>query len=146
MPVESRIMAVWGRSYRSDGKPCSPLEATSIRFHMAAGDNFASDILRQSGFSKVSITAVKDDYRADRQYYVIWLKVSRPEVEAILRRPGESRQILSTDCMVSHRTWMLRFLKFLPKNRAGRCDRSAGIVLAPGRLLLKPSGRTPQSC
>ncbi|CAJ1456528.1 unnamed protein product, partial [Effrenium voratum] len=85
MPEASRVMAVWGRSFRSDGKPCSPKEATSIRFHMAVGENFASDILRQSGFSKVSVTAVKDDYRADRQYYVIWLKVNRPEVEAILQ-------------------------------------------------------------
>ena len=84
MPEASRVMAVWGRSFRSDGKPCSPKEATSIRFHMAVGENFASDILRQS-FSKVSVTAVKDDYRADRQYYVIWLKVNRPEVEAILQ-------------------------------------------------------------
>ncbi|CAJ1428688.1 unnamed protein product, partial [Effrenium voratum] len=64
MPEASRVMAVWGRSFRSDGKPCSPKEATSIRFHMAVGENFASDILRQSGFSKVSVTAVKDDYRA----------------------------------------------------------------------------------
>ena len=180
MPNASRVMAVWGRSYRNDGKPCSPLEAASIRFHMAVGEEFATDILRQSGFSKVSITAVKDDYRADRQYYVIWLKVNRPEVEAILQtvpthygyvrgRSGFgvrcllakakecgrsaglvktsrslSRPILSTDCMVVHRTLMPRFLRL--KNRAGRCDRSVGIVLVPGRLPPKLSGRMPRSC
>lgn len=71
--LSEAIVSMWGKSYRDQKQPTSPLHATSLQVHCTIKKVKLGPVLAASGWNSLFITPKDDQGRISQQWRVIWV-------------------------------------------------------------------------
>ena len=68
------VLSMWGRSFRADKAPCTPLQAKTIQIHCSVGLDHVPKFLARSGFNHIFCTPKQSSGRLSSDYRILWLQ------------------------------------------------------------------------
>eukprot|EP00438_Fugacium_kawagutii_P031353 Skav215999 [mRNA] locus=scaffold833:19263:21014:+ [translate_table: standard] len=71
--IQTEIQSLWGKSMRANGRPASPVQATTVQLHGTIAKGKLSKVLSPAGFNWVWIVPKTPDGRVSLDYKIIWL-------------------------------------------------------------------------
>ena len=74
--VKANICAIWGRSFRQQGKRCPIAQADSIRIYLHMPENKLHALLKESGFSKINVAAQNEHGKPSDAFTMTWTKLT----------------------------------------------------------------------
>ena len=74
--VKANICAIWGRSFRQQGKRCPIAHADSIRIYMHMPESKLRALLKESGFSKINVAAQNEQGKPSDAFTMTWTKLT----------------------------------------------------------------------
>eukprot|EP00438_Fugacium_kawagutii_P027838 Skav201811 [mRNA] locus=scaffold1071:224590:229173:- [translate_table: standard] len=72
--LDGQLQALWGKSLRCKGAPCSPLQATTIQMHGTIEASKLPLLLKCSGFNRLFVVPKSPEGRIANNYRIVWLQ------------------------------------------------------------------------
>ena len=81
--LDGSVQSSWGRSYRDNRTPASPIQAQTVQLHCMVVADRVDDVLKKSGFNRLFFTPKMPSGKLSEDYKVIWTSCDKTAMEVL---------------------------------------------------------------